>query len=422
MSSLASLRLPVCMLAVGSLLAVAPAFGQGKRQPKPAKPPEASTDKAFVDGPPLDLKKLLVLITAKDPKTGKPLIDDKTIVEAIRNRKLAFIATEENVETLRTVGAKDEVIAAVREVAPEPPKPAEPPKPTLAPLTVNCFPDCSFKVDDGSPEQTQGGTIRKQLPFGSHTIEASKPGYDVQTQTVDLTEEGKVVEFKLKPDGATRVKLGAAALGKMLAAVGDESADTSARGSLTWIPTTGAPVEWSIASRQTPAILNLVVTAGNNSFELECKGESCEPKQSGKFWGKRKDMKGPDAARAEQDLRAFRRYYVAGIARILKPQLAGGRLKALADSETAVNGSLTLHVEGPEDVWDFVLDSAFLPQSTSHFAKAVPATVIKATYADYVPVGSGKLPKRTTVTLPDPKLGAVQVRFDAIEPGSAAAR
>jgi hypothetical protein len=419
MSSLNSLRLLVCLLVLGSLLAVVPATGQGKRPAKPAKPASASTERAFVQGSPLDLEKLLVLISAKDPKSGKPLIDDATLVEAIRNRKLNFVATDDNVERLKQVGAKDDVIAAVREVAPEPPKPAEPPKPTLVPLTVNCAPDCSFRIDGGAPAETEGGTIRKQLTLGTHEIEASKPGYDVQKKSVDLTEEGNVIEFALKPDEATRVRFGAAALGKMLAAVGDETVDASARGSLTWIPTTGAPVEWSIATRFSPAMLSLAVTAGNNSFELECKGETCEPKQSGKFWGKRKDMKGADAARAEQDLRAFRRYYVTGIARVLRPQLAGGRLRSLADSEAPVNGSLALHVEGAEDVWNFVLDAAFLPQSASHFAKAVPQTIMKASYGDYAPAGSAKLPKRTTITPPDPKLGAIQVKFDSIEPGAA---
>jgi hypothetical protein len=417
MSLLVSFRLPLCILLLECLLAVAPAWGQTKRQSKPPKPAPVSAEKAFVEGAPLDFEKLLVLITAKDPKSGKPLVDDKTIVEAIRNRKLTFVATEENVEKLRQVGAKEEVIAAVREVAPEPPQPAEPLKPTLAPLTVNCAPDCSFKIDGGAAEGTEGGTIRKQLPFGSHTVEASKPGFDPQSKTLELKEEGAVVEFTLKPDEATRLKFGAAALNRMLVAIGEES-DASARGSFTLIPATGAPVEWLIAVRFSAATASLSVSEGKNSFELECKGETCEPKSNSKFWGKRKDMKGADATRAEQDLRAFRRYFVTGIVRTLKPQMAAGRLKAASYSDTPVNGTLNLHVEGADDVWDFVLDAGFLPQSASHFAKAVPQTIMKATYADYVQVGSAKLPKRTTVTLPDPKLGAVQVKFDAIEQGA----
>jgi hypothetical protein len=419
MNSLASLRVPVCILMLGSLLAVAPAAGQQKKRPaKPAKTAAASTEKAFVEGPPLDLEKLVVLINAKDQTTGKPLVESKTIAEAIRNRKLTFTATDENIDRLKLAGAKEDVIAAVKEVAPAPEKPPEPPKPTLAPLTVNCAPDCSFRVDGGVAEETEAGTARKQLTLGSHTVEVAKAGYVTQSQTVDLAEEGKVLEFALKPDEATRVKIGAAVLNRMLGAVGEESADISGQGSLTWIPTSGAPVEWTISARFTPSFATLTVVSGNLAFEMECKGETCEPHKTGSFFGKRKDMKGPDAARAEQDLRAFRRYYVTGLARMLKPQLTNGRLKAQAESETAVKGVLNLHVESPEDVWEFVLDQAYLPQSVAHFAKAVPGTVIKGTYSDYVAAGNAKLPKRTTVTMPDPKLGAVQVRFDTLQPTS----
>src|SRR3974390_3351778 len=110
MNSFASLRVPACILILETLMVLAPAAGQTKRPVKPPKPVAANTEKALVEGTPLDLKKLMLLITAKDLTTGKPLVEDKTIVEAVRKRKLTFVATEDNLATLRQVGAKDHVI------------------------------------------------------------------------------------------------------------------------------------------------------------------------------------------------------------------------------------------------------------------------------------------------------------------------
>jgi len=369
----------------------------------------ADVNKAFIEGSPLDIDKLILMATAKDAK-GKLRVPADTVKEAIRNRKLTFEATDENIERLRAAGVADDVLAVVREISPPPPEPPPPPKPTNGVLAIACAPkECNVQVDGGLAEPTKAGVLRKTVAIGKHNVDFSRAGYGSERRAVEMVADGVRLNVNLKPDEATKRALGYQLFDRMLQALGDENAEVNARGSWT-VQRGGLPQEWTFAMRSVGRQTTMTVLTPGGAYELSCQGETCQPKKPTQIKGK--ELKGADAQQVDNLLRVFRRYNIVHIAQDFRARRASN-LQASTESDVpGADGNYQLHVEGSGEVYELSLNARLFPTTMSYASKLSAGPTLKISYTDYTDVGKFHYPKNTQISVPDPKVGLIQIRFD----------
>lgn len=371
-----------------------------KKSARKAKPP----NKALIEGPPLSVDGLISM-----NKAPKAIVTQEVITTAIRNRKLSFTATEENLTRLRSGGLNDQLLAVIREVAPA--APPTPVAPKTGALVVSCNPkECNVLIDS-STAATQNGTLRRTLPVGKHNVEVSRAGFTTEKRAVEVTADGARLDITLKADAAARTRMGYALFDKMVQAIGDENADVKATGSLR-VDRGSSQQELTFRMQSAGPVFQAAISRGNQAYELMCNGESCNS-QKPKLFTKMKELK--DGKEFENDLRSFRRYSLTRLIADLKAKRAN-TLQATSDSELpATDGHFTVRLEGVGETYDLTLSAAYLPLMISYTSK-LGGQPLQATFNDYKDLGKVRYPKMTQIHTNTANAGLIQVRLDEFPP------
>jgi hypothetical protein len=350
------------------------------------------------------------------------MIRQELVPKAIHSRNVAFETTEELLEELKRTGASDEVIQAIRAVRPPkpPPAPPPPPKPVTGALTVRCAPaECMVEVLGGPSGNTKSGVYRAELPLRGYTVRVSKPGYSRQEQVVtQLTEAGAALAFKLELDAATKARIGSDLVQLMLRAHGTYAAPVGAKGSWTR-SAAGFPEERTFVLRWSPKEMLLFLVSQPGWFQLQCQGETCHPTkdkvQAFQALRRGKELRDDNAARAERELRYFRRRLLPNVIEEIRTGVTSGRFRPTAESESAgADGHYRVRLETNDERYLLELDGKYLLVELTHDFGPKLDRSETASYSDYVDVGPGKHPRRTQVKAATDEHGFLQVRFDTI--------
>jgi hypothetical protein len=270
------------------------------------------------------------------------------------------------------------------------------------------------QIDDTPAEPTKGGAYKKELPLGRHTVVVFRPGFETDQRVIpNLAPTGIHLDIRLKPDTATKARMGAELLKRMLAAHGESSADVVARGAWTRVAS-GLPDERSFALRSGPSETLMLLSSQPGWYLLGCQGSTCQARRDNpkEFAGVRQgsQLKADAAARAERELRFFRGFFISSVLADLRNAVAGGRLRATAESESpGADGLYHLTLEGNDERYVLELNAQGLLAEISHALGA-------ASYSDYVEAGRSKYPKLTRIRAPGEKDPSIHVRLDTIQP------
>lgn len=341
-------------------------------------------------------------------------VPDERIIRLMRDRKLDFIATDDNLQSLRGAGASEDILAVVREISPAPAPPPPPPKPTTGTLALTCLPrECNVQVDSGAFEPTNGGVMRKNLPAGKHALNFTRAGFASEARSVEINAGSETaLTVNLKPDEATRRSFGYAMFQRMASAVGDENAPVDARGSWTVQKSGGLPDEWAVGLRLLGTQGTVAVRKSSGAaFELSCQGETCQARKPALLGGKQ--LKGDDAVEVETALKVFRRYNLTSLLRLLRSRVPGSMSPSSESELAGPDGRYRLHLEGATDIFDIELDRQYQPLSLVHRLKLDANARVQALYTDYMNLGKIRYPKETQIKVADTKVGIIQVRLDS---------
>jgi hypothetical protein len=162
----------------------------------------------------------------------------RCIVDYVKKRDVSFYADPMITDTLKVLGAPDELYAMI----PPPPKlppPPPPPPPAAGPLTVLCeLPaSCDIGVTDHYSVTEDGKKVLKEeyyfgvaqdgkkvvngLPAGAADLQVFADGFEIQKHQIQLQEnQPKEEHFRLKPNAATSQQAARKTLQEVVAAFG----------------------------------------------------------------------------------------------------------------------------------------------------------------------------------------------------------
>ncbi len=377
--------------------------------PAGAAPPQETSAAAlpFISGPPLTLEALAKMIGG----VSEDLIGESTVLEAIEKRGLDFDAQPANFERLRTVGASERVLEAVRAKAkPATPQPSTPPQRTTGTLSVSCVPaECSIAVRGQPKGETRNGllTIGEIAP-GKVFVDVKKAGYIGQQQTT-VIEPGVETRLAvtLEPARETRLRLGGEFLQSMRKAIGDLR-DLTVAGAASAVDENGKLSEWNVglvSKAGTPRKTRLTANGSYGVVELCCTGERCQDKPGGLFGGKQR--KTPQTDSMALHLKLLRTYQLAALAESFS------RLTPIAEPDSA-NGERHLKLESSDESYQVTLNSDWLPTTVRYSSQVGVLSGLEVIYAGYAQLGKARYPGRTSIKLPKSSQ-AIVVKLDRLD-------
>ena len=335
-------------------------------------------------------------------------------ISLVMERKVAFVATDANLNLLRDAGATEKLIEAIVRVAPKPP---------TGTLSLRCAPgDCMVRIDQLPAEPSQGGQLKKDgLPVGEAVVVVTKDGYAPQqlraTIARDLPAE---VSVTLLATEETKIANGKALLDLSLKALGLGEAVTklnsfNAKGSFASYAPKQRDFQIELQARGRQTLEMKVSNTKGESLLLICDGEACAAPGGGilgamKLGGKKlpKDVQ----EEIDPNVRRFPRYNLAALLRVLESP--GVRLSA-ASAEPAVPNTKEQHLLADlvDGSYDYTLGSDLMPTTVTYASKTGLGAAVTITFAAYVDIGNGgRYPKRTTVKAGDV---GIQVNFDSVQ-------
>jgi hypothetical protein len=371
------------------------------------------------DGQPLTITQIIRFWNARSTTSRPRGLKLETTVKSIRSRRLAFIATQDNISKLQQAGVGEEILAIVKEIAPEPRAPEPPPPKETGPLEITCAPtECTLVIEAGRTETTKGGTFSMTLLVGRHLVDINRPGYSHEQKVVEVKKGGASISVKLNPDEATMSSFGGTLFTRMLDAAGDDNIDIKGTGSWTVQKTNSPLQEWTFALRLAPSeSVFAILRPPDAVYEIQCRGQSClPPKKPTLLRGK--SVKPDQAAAIDSDLKVFRRHYISSLVPLWKTGIAS-TFQLRAETDQAIEDRYRLRLTGPENIYDLELDRSFLPVQVSDSSKLVGGAPTVVTYLDYVHIGKLRCPKQMSIRLPEQPPRAIQVRLDGLEPAKA---
>src|SRR5258708_21114498 len=301
---------PAALFAALSLSLTSPAAAERKNPPSDKK-----TEDPFLNGPPLTFEQVLKL-------AGQDAIPLHRRKEAILSRGIDFSLSPDLADKLKSAGASDEILKAVRSkakpvvavAAPTPPK-----KDPLGTAVLTCAPaECEISLDGNPLGPTKDGRLEVKKRPGKWVIDFNAKGY-ISRQNVVMVEADRTtpVSVVLEPNRATLEAFGAELLKKVVQAVAGpdglrELTTVQATGSLTVWSREGASVRWTLFMLNNPDRVLFQAKSGNLLHEVAFTGS--EFKAS-------KNLKGQDALDLPTDFGFIRDYQVSAIlAKISDPQ------------------------------------------------------------------------------------------------------
>ncbi len=390
---------PAALLAALFLSIAWPAAAERKGPPSDKK-----IEDSFLNGAPLTFEQVLKL-------AGQDAIPMHRRKEAILSRGVDFSLSPDLADKLKSAGASDEILKAIRSKAKPVVAVAPPPPPKKDPMgtaMLTCAPaECEISLDGRPLGPTKDGRLEVKKRPGKWVIDFGAQGYISRQNTV-MVEADRVtpVSVVLEPDRATLEAFGASLLKKVVQAVAGpeglkELTTVQATGSLTVWSREGASVRWTLFMRNNPDRALFQAKSGNILHEVAFTGS--EFKAS-------KNLKGQDALDLPTDFGFIRDYQISAVlAKISDPQfkiLANQALPAPGDEYPLVadNGTEKISIG---------LDNELRPQKVMiTTATGVGAAVIS--YSDYLKAENGCYPKTLQIK-PDSSPHGIDVRFDNVD-------
>jgi hypothetical protein len=130
----------------------------------------------------------------------------RCIADYVKKRGVSFYADPTIIETLKVLGAPDDLYGTI----PAPPPPSPPPPPPLkvaGPVTIVCElpPSCDIGVSDRYFGVAQDGKkVVNGLPVGAADLQVYAEGFETQKRQIQLQEnQPKEEHFRLKPSAAS---------------------------------------------------------------------------------------------------------------------------------------------------------------------------------------------------------------------------
>lgn len=200
------------------LVLTEPASPQSPRRRAKSSSDAATSPVPVSTSAPLTLKQLTQLATEKRLTVERFAI-------LISERKLAFIVTDEIVESLAQQGAPAEKLEVLKKMRPPPPEP-----PATGSLLVTCSPpECEIAINSRLYGATAGGKkIITGLALGRALIDLSKTDPSYFGKQIEATvEPNKIIEVpkvELKPTDVTRAQFGKELFEQTIRALGGRDA------------------------------------------------------------------------------------------------------------------------------------------------------------------------------------------------------
>jgi hypothetical protein len=392
---------PAALLAALSLgLASRPAVAERK-----SPPAEKKIEDPFLNGAPLTFEQVLKL-------AGQEAIPLRRRKEAILNRGIDFSLSPDQADRLKSAGASDEILKALKSkakpmVASSPPAaPAK--KEPMGTAVLTCAPvECEVSLDGNPLGPTKDGRLELSKRPGKWVIDFSANGYIGHQSTVMVEADRTVpVAVVLEPNRATLEGFGADLLKKVVQAVAGsdglrELTTVQATGRLTVWSREGASVRWTLFMRNNPDRALFQAKSGNILHEVAFTGS--EFKAS-------KNLKGQDALDLPTDFGFIRDYQLSALlTRISDPQF-----KIIANQAIpAADEEYPLVAENGTEKISIGLDGEFRPRKI-RISTTTGVGSVMISYSDYFKGEKAFYPKTVQIK-PDSSQHGIDVRFDAVD-------
>jgi hypothetical protein len=346
-------------------------------------------------------------------------------VRRIQELGVDFQADEQTLKGLRDYGAKEDLIAAVRQAAPPPPQ-------QLGTLTVRCAPvDCTIKVKDGVLGGTKNGLYEaSQLAQGEATLTFESEGYESQTKALQITAQPGQLTVTLQPTNETKAKNGKRLLALMLGALGLNSETAkdfpplTGSGAITSYAE-GKQSKWNFKleiGSPSSLVRMTAYTSADGSLVYECHGQQCNEVKKGHvpLLGS-KTMQPAVAKVLEANLAALAQYQLGPV---LQSLLSPDALLSAPTAEDKPDRDQQLRAEFSDFVYDVTIDRDLRPAGVVYESKSGLGSGRKITFGEYVDLAGGdklkdggvlRYPKHTSISLADAEQHGIEVGLDKVE-------
>jgi hypothetical protein len=338
------------------------------------------------------------------------------LIGSIRTRGVGFPWTPENQTALIGFGAKQPVLDAIQRVAPRPPG---------GTLIIRCSPgNCNVRINQQPEETSQNGRFTKDgVPLGPTTVILSKEGYVSQQLRPTIVRDPAVdLAVTLEPTEQTKVSNGQTLFQLTLSALGLEGnaaklASLDGTGSATTY-NGGKQLDFhfDLQARAPNSLAMKVTNTKEESFQLNCEGETC--KEQGQGWASKIPKMGKGGKKlpneVQQDvttnLRRLSRYALPGLIKTLR---SPGVQFSAQSAESAAAKEQHLIADVVDGVYDITLGADLLPGNVTYKPGSGLGAPTRIIFAAYMDIGNGaRYPTRTSVRAND---DGIEVRLETIK-------
>lgn len=385
-------RLRRAIAVVAIIIGAAGAFSAEGQKKK------ASKEDTFLSGPPF---------TLNDIVTRVGIIADHRLSAAVSRRGIAFTPTQADYDRLKSVGASQELIAAVTAKAPPPPK--APPKPEVAgPVELECAPaECDIAVNGQSRGSTHDGKIELAgLPPGNVFVDFRRDGYVGQQVTLALEAgKGDSRSVKLEPTNATKQALGRQLFSAMASKLGGpdalrKSTLVEAEGSAILF-SSGQRTEWNVTARlKLPLLASVEINGAGLKWRTSIKGSESKSDGAGKLKGS------AVALDMEKLVRLYRDYQPAALVQRLN------EMRLFAPSLTPNEaGRVIFHAATDTESWRVALTQDATPVIVIYTSASGLGSGLEVVYSEYAAVSNVWYPKSMAIKFSDQAQHGMELHF-----------
>ncbi|MBI3667318.1 MAG: hypothetical protein HY236_14015 [Acidobacteria bacterium] len=363
-----------------------------------------------------------VPLTVDEVAKAIPDVYEGQLRKIIQSCGLAFTATPEALDRLKTSGASEELLQFISRLAPGGPPaptsaaPKEPPR--AGPLTVTCYPpECDVLVNGTSHGATQGGSRTiTGLPVGKIFLDYRKKGYEGQQASLTLQPGAPARHsIKLAPTPTMKEKLGAEVFAQLMESLGGEAGLrdvrtlTAAGKAVLWDPS-GARTDWTVNARlQLPDRVYWEMQGAGLKWWVSRVGEKTRTGGSGKLRGSL------EAKEIEKGINEFLSFQLVA----LVDRIHDGKMRLLAGAGTpSGQEGLVLRAEGDVETFVLTLGQDFLPAKVVYESASGLGSGLQVLYSDYRPQGQSHYPMTLVVKFADAVQHGMELRFARLEPNA----
>lgn len=385
-----------------SIASLAPPAVAGQTQRKPDKSTETG------NAAPLTFDEVLEAVNAIPPARLR---------EFLERRPIGFSPTPDQIQKLKSAGAKNDIIGLIVSKAPPPPPPPKPVQPeTAGMVTLRCAPaECEIFINGQPHGHTERGVIEIHgLPVGEAVFDLKRNGFEGQQVTVALRPNTPLSRsVTLVPTMATQEHLGAALFNLLLQRLGGDQGlagmtQLDLNGNAKLWQSNGQMTEWKTTGhlKLQSAMAYLEIEGAGLKWWASLKGSDTKSDGSGKLKG------GPVALEMEKMVHQFRDFQLAS----LVSRIREAKMKIVAPAPAIEAGAPhTFNAIGGSDTYKFTLAADGTPQKVVLESASGLGSGMEVVYADYIPLGKGIYPKTMAIRFGDAAQHGIELRFDSVQ-------